>query len=104
MAASYMLDTCIVIAAMKGEPRSLLNHLAGLAPSRLFLSSMVHAELLYETEKSQHPLALAHLIDVIGYEASGSMPCRIPSRCTNLWPHPGCAGLQGNQHRPDRPC
>lgn len=45
MAASYLLDTCIVSAALHGEPRKLLNRLARLAPERLHLSSLVLAEL-----------------------------------------------------------
>lgn len=53
MAAAYLLDTCIVVAALNGEPRSLLNRLAGVAPARLFLSSLVHAELLYGAERAQ---------------------------------------------------
>ena len=49
-----MPDSNIVIAAIKGTHRPLLNRLSGLAPSRLFLSSLVEAELLYGAEKSQH--------------------------------------------------
>lgn len=54
MAASYLLDSNIIIAGIRGEPRALLNRLAGLAPSRLFLSSLVQAELLYGAEKARH--------------------------------------------------
>ena len=53
MADAYLLDTCTIIAALKGEPRSLLNRLTSLAPNRLHLSSLVLAELLYGAEKSQ---------------------------------------------------
>lgn len=53
MAASYLLDSNIIVAGIRGEPRALLNRVAGLAPSRLFLSSLVQAELLYGAEKSQ---------------------------------------------------
>ena len=45
MAASYLLDTNILSAAMRGEPRSLLNRLAGFAPNRLHVSCIVLAEL-----------------------------------------------------------
>lgn len=51
MADSYLLDTCTIIAALKGEPRSLLNRLASLAPNRLHLSSIVLAELATGAEK-----------------------------------------------------
>lgn len=54
MAASYLLDSNIVIAAIKGEPPRLLNRLAGMATNRLCLSSLVEAELLYGAEKSRH--------------------------------------------------
>lgn len=45
MASEYLLDTCIISAAMRGQPRALLNRLAGLAPERLHLSTLVLAEL-----------------------------------------------------------
>jgi tRNA(fMet)-specific endonuclease VapC len=45
MAAGYLLDTCILSAAMRGEPRALLNRLAGMAVERLHLSTLVLAEL-----------------------------------------------------------
>jgi tRNA(fMet)-specific endonuclease VapC len=45
MASSYLLDTNIVSAAMRGEPRALLNRLAGMAAERLHLSVLVLAEL-----------------------------------------------------------
>lgn len=54
MASGYLLDSCAVIAAIRGEPRSLLNRLATLATSRLYLSALVRAELLYGAEKSRH--------------------------------------------------
>lgn len=53
MAASYLLDSNIIVAGIRGEPRALLNRLTGLAPSRLLLSSVVRAELLYGAEKAQ---------------------------------------------------
>lgn len=55
MAAEYLLDTCIVSAAMRGQPRKLLNRLAGLAPERLHLSALVLAELTTGAELSQRP-------------------------------------------------
>jgi tRNA(fMet)-specific endonuclease VapC len=51
--ARYLLDSNILIAAIKGEPTSLLNKLAGLAPERLCLSSVVLAELFTGAEKSR---------------------------------------------------
>lgn len=52
MAARYLLDTNILIAALKGQPVALLNKLAGLAPERLCLSAVVLGELLTGAEKS----------------------------------------------------
>lgn len=51
MADAYLLDTCTIIAALKGEPLALLNRLASLAPNRLHLSSIVLAELATGAEK-----------------------------------------------------
>lgn len=70
MADAYLLDTCIVVAALNGAPRSLLNRLAALAPSRLFLSSLVHAELLYGAEKAQRRAQALASLDVLvrGFE------------------------------------
>lgn len=59
MAAGYLLDSNVVIAAIKGEPRPLLNRIAGLASSRLKLSAVVYAELLYGADKSRRA-AVAH--------------------------------------------
>ena len=53
MAASWMLDSNILIAAIKGEPRALLNRLARIAPNRLHLSSIVLAGLGTGAEKSR---------------------------------------------------
>ncbi|MGQ0698265.1 MAG: PIN domain-containing protein [Panacagrimonas sp.] len=47
------MDSNILIAALKGEPATLLNRLAGLAPERLFLSAVVLGELLTGAEKSR---------------------------------------------------
>lgn len=52
MAASYLLDSNTIIAGIRGEPPSLLNRLASLALSRLYMSALVRAELLYGAEKS----------------------------------------------------
>lgn len=57
MAARYLLDSNIIIAATNGEPRSLLNRLAGIAPERLCFSAVVQAELLAGIEKSLTPAA-----------------------------------------------
>lgn len=65
MAASYLLDSNIIIAAIKGEPRALLNRLAGLAANRLHLSSLVEAELHYGAEKSQHGAQARAALDSI---------------------------------------
>jgi len=45
VASGYLLDTCIVSAAMRGDARALLNRLAGLAVDRLHVSALVLAEL-----------------------------------------------------------
>ena len=52
MAAGYLLDTNILSAAMRGEPRALLNKLAGIALNRLHLSAIVLGELTAGAEKS----------------------------------------------------
>lgn len=65
MATRYLLDSNILIAATKGEPRALLNRLAGMAPARLCLSAVVLAELLAGAEKSQTPDANKAALDVI---------------------------------------
>jgi len=44
MAATYLLDTNILSAMMRGDPR-LLNRVAGLAANRLPLSAFVLAEI-----------------------------------------------------------
>jgi tRNA(fMet)-specific endonuclease VapC len=65
MAASYLLDSNVLIAALKGEPAHLLNRLAGLAPERLCLSAVVLAELLTGAEKSSTPPARKASLDVL---------------------------------------
>lgn len=57
MAASYLLDTNILSAALRGEPKVLLSRLVGLAPSRLHLSSIVLAELAAGAELSKRKAA-----------------------------------------------
>lgn len=52
MAAEYLLDSNIIIAALNGSSRALLSRLSGLAPRRLHLSSVVLAELLTGIAKS----------------------------------------------------
>ena len=64
MAASWLLDSNIVIAGIRSEPRALLNRLAGLASSRLFFSSLVLAELLYGAEKSRNAARARAAVDV----------------------------------------
>ena len=50
MASGYLLDTCIVSAAMRGEPHALLNRIAGIATERLYLSALVLGELVTGAE------------------------------------------------------
>lgn len=65
MAAAYLLDTNILSAALRGEPRALLNRLAGITPSRLRLSSIVLAELTFGAELGTRKAAtLAALADL----------------------------------------
>lgn len=70
MAASYLLDSNTIIAAIKGEHRALLNRIAALAPTRLQLSAVVLAELQYGAEKSQHGAQARAALDVMvsGFE------------------------------------
>lgn len=65
MASGYLLDTCTVIAAIRAEPRAVLNRITGIAPERLFFSALVQAELLYGAEKAQrtaHAVAALRVI------------------------------------------
>lgn len=70
MAESYLLDSNTIIAAIKGEPRALLNRITSLAPSRLCLSTLVYAELQYGADKSQHGAKARAALEVIvtGFE------------------------------------
>lgn len=67
MADAYLLDSCTIIAALRGEPAALLNRLVTIAPNRLHLSSIVLAELATGAEKSPDRVrkrkALAELTD-----------------------------------------
>jgi len=66
MAAGYLLDTNIFSALLRGEPGSLLNRIANLAPERLCVSSLVLGELLAGAEKSDRRAAtLGAIRDVI---------------------------------------
>ena len=82
MADAYLLDTCTVIAALKSEPRRLLNRLVTLAPSRLFLSSLVHAELLYGAEKSLHRAQAHASLEVL---ARGFEPLPFDADCAMVY-------------------
>ena len=82
MATTYLLDTCIVIAALKGEPRALLNRLADIAPSRLHLSSMVLAELYAGSEKSRDPAA--HTADITDL-TQGMTPLPFDADCAQAY-------------------
>lgn len=53
--AARLLDTNILIAATGGEPPKLLNRIATLATGRLYLFSIVLAELLAVARTSQLP-------------------------------------------------
>jgi tRNA(fMet)-specific endonuclease VapC len=65
VAADYLLDTNILIAILRGEPRALLNRISGLATHRLHLSSIVSAELRAGAEKSERRTAtLSTLADM----------------------------------------
>lgn len=70
MAAEYLLDTNIISAIMRGEPRALLNRVAGMAVNRLHLSSIVLAELRSGAERS--PIRAKLLADIA--EISAGMP------------------------------
>lgn len=70
MAANYLLDSNTIIAAIKGKPHALLNRMVTLAPSRLYLSALVYAELQYGADKSQHSANARAALEVIvtGFE------------------------------------
>jgi tRNA(fMet)-specific endonuclease VapC len=68
VAAAYLLDSNAVIAALRGESRSMLGRLARIAPSRLQLSALVLAELLTGAEKGAQPSrARAALAELTAY-------------------------------------
>lgn len=67
MAASYLLDTNILSAALRGAPHALLNRLAGMALERLYVSALVVAELATGAELGQRrATTLAAVRDLIG--------------------------------------
>ena len=75
-----MLDSNILIAALKGEPPALLNRLAGLAPSRICVSSVVLGELLTGAAKSRDPQAkvaalteLTHAMEGIPFDHEAAL-------------------------------
>lgn len=65
MAAAYLLDTCILIPLAHGRAPRVANKLAGLAPERIRLSSIVYAELATGAAKGRNPaLAEARLAEL----------------------------------------
>lgn len=83
MAAEYLLDSNIIIAALNGSSRPLLNRLAGLAPQRLHLSSIVLAELLTGIAKSGLGAATRHatLKELVG----GLMPAPFDASAADVY-------------------
>lgn len=66
MTTRYLLDSDVLIAALKGEPTALLNRLAGLSMERLGVSAIVLAELFTGAEKSPNALQRkADLADLV---------------------------------------
>ena len=51
----YMLDTNIVIYAIKKKPKKVLDHISAHKPGELCISSITYAELVHGVEKSDHP-------------------------------------------------
>lgn len=50
---SYLLDTNICVAILKGEEKELIKKLQARSPTEFHLCSIVKAELLYGAHKSQ---------------------------------------------------
>jgi tRNA(fMet)-specific endonuclease VapC len=73
VAAEYLLDTNILIAALNGTSSPLLNRLAGFAPSRLQLSPVVLGELLLGAEKSQRREAALSAVQELA-ESMAALP------------------------------
>ncbi|MGC4027406.1 MAG: type II toxin-antitoxin system VapC family toxin [Steroidobacteraceae bacterium] len=78
MAASWLPDSNILIAALNGEP-AVLNRLAKLAPSRLRLSTIVLSELLAGAENSRIPakaraavLQLTRHFEALSYDTAAA--------------------------------
>lgn len=75
MATLYLLDTNILIAALKGQP-DVQHHLETLPLGSLRLSVIVLGELEFGAEKSAHGernrarlAALAHRLSLVGLDA-----------------------------------
>ncbi len=65
MPACYLLNSCILIALAQGRAPKVASKLAGLATTRIVLSSIVFAELAMGACKSRDPAkALAKLADL----------------------------------------
>jgi tRNA(fMet)-specific endonuclease VapC len=74
----YLLDTNILIAAIKGQP-DVAEKLAGIAASDILLSSIVLGELEFGVEKSAYPernrariFEIASKIELVGINANTS--------------------------------
>lgn len=77
MSTCYLLDSNILIAALKGQPTALLNRMAGLATERLCLSALVLGELLTGAEKSRDPaggkidvMAMTHGMETLQFDTN----------------------------------
>lgn len=65
VASGYLLDTCIVTAAMRGAPATVLNRLSTIATTRLYLSTLVLGELTAGAEKSpRRDILMAAIRDI----------------------------------------
>ena len=49
----YMLDTNIIIYAIKNKPKRVLENISAHEPSEVCISSITYAELVYGVEKSK---------------------------------------------------
>ena len=89
MADAYLLDSCTIIAALRGEPAALLNRLVTIAPNRLHLSSIVLAELATGAEKSpdraRKRKALAELTDGMVPLPFAAMDAHVYGRIALRW-------------------
>lgn len=48
-----MLDTNIVIYAIKKKPKNVLDHISAHKPGEICISSITYAELVHGVEKSE---------------------------------------------------